>query len=858
MNTARHVPEKPSLDGLETKWEQAWESSGVYRFDRTATSDQVFAIDTPPPTVSGSLHVGHVFSYTHTDTVARYQRMSGKAVFYPMGWDDNGLPTERRVQNYFGVTCDPSLAYEPNYEPPAKPGDRAVPVSRPNFIELCERLTHEDEKVFEALFRRLGLSVDWSYLYTTIEDRARRVSQRAFLANLARGEAYQADAPTLWDVDFRTAVAQAELEDRERPGAYHQLAFHRADGPDVIIDTTRPELLPACVALVAHPEDARYRDSFGTTVTTPLFEVDVPLLAHPLADPAKGTGIAMVCTFGDLTDVIWWRELQLTTRAVVQRDGRLTEETPWITSAAGQAAYTELAGKGTRQAQTRIVELLKDSGELIGEPRPITHPVKFFEKGDRPLEIVASRQWYIRNGGRDSELAGNLIGRGQTMHWHPGYMRHRYEHWIEGLNGDWLISRQRYFGVPFPIWYPLDQDGEPVYDSPLIPDAASLPVDPSTDLPPGYDASHRNQPGGFTGDPDVMDTWATSSLTPQIGGHWGDDEDLFARLFPFDLRPQAHDIIRTWLFSTTVRSHFEHGSVPWSNCLVSGWILDPDRKKMSKSKGNVVTPMALFDQYGSDAVRYWAASARPGTDTAFDEGQMRIGRKLAIKLLNASKFVLGTLGDGDVPALAEAELTALDRALLIDLATLIDDATAAFDGYDYARALERTETYFWSFCDHFVELAKARAYGESNDGPALSARATLAATLDTLLRLFAPFLPFVAEEIWSWWRPGSLHATSWPDADALRTQAAGGDPAVLATAIAVLGEARKAKTEAKRSLKTAIEHIVVRGTEAQLAAVAAAWSDLANAGAILTLRTEPGDTLSVEVVLVPAEEPPAS
>ena len=372
---SRNVPEKPSLDGLEHKWNERWEADGTYRFDRSVGRDRVYAIDTPPPTVSGSLHIGHVFSYTHTDTIARFQRMRGREVFYPMGWDDNGLPTERRVQNYFGVRCDPSLPYDPDFEPPAQPAKSQVAVSRQNFIELCHRLTAEDERAFEELFRVLGLSVDWTITYATIDDRSRRCAQRAFLRNLARGEAYSAEAPTLWDVDFRTAVAQAELEDKELPGAYHRIRFE-----DLEIDTTRPELIPACVALVAHPDDPRFQPRFGTTVRTPLFGVEVPVLAHELADPEKGTGIAMICTFGDVTDVTWWRELQLPVRSVVGRDGRFVTAPPDGVPADG--AWGELAERTVKQARARVVELLAASGDLVGDPRPITHAVKFYEKGE--------------------------------------------------------------------------------------------------------------------------------------------------------------------------------------------------------------------------------------------------------------------------------------------------------------------------------------------------------------------------------------------------------------------------------------------------------------------------------------------
>ena len=796
--------------------------------------------------------MGHVFSYTHTDTVARFWRMRGKSVFYPMGWDDNGLPTERRVQNYFGVSCDPSVPYVPNLQPPFR-GDppknhTPVPVSRPNFIELCEELTAQDEQVFEDLFRRLGLSVDWSLLYTTIEDRSRRTSQRAFLRNLARGEAYTQEAPTLWDVDFRTAVAQAELEDRERPGAYHTIAFHKSDGSgDVLIDTTRPELLPACVAVIAHPDDERYKPLFGTTVRTPLFNVEVPVLAHPLAQIDKGTGIAMCCTFGDLTDVIWWRELQLNMRAIISRDGRLIAEAPHgLTDETGISHYNALAGKSAKQAQTAIADMLASSGEMVGEPRPITHPVKFYEKGDRPLEIVTSRQWYIRNGGRDVELRDALLARGAGLTWHPDHMRHRYSNWVEGLNGDWLVSRQRWFGVPIPVWYKLNEHGEVLHESPLVPNESLLPIDPSTDVPEGFTEAQRGQPGGFIGDPDVMDTWATSSLTPQIAGKWEDDNDLFARVYPFDVRPQGHDIIRTWLFATMVRSHFEHKTAPWSNAALSGWILDPDRKKMSKSKGNVVTPVDLFEQYGSDAVRYWAAGARPGVDTAFSEDQMKVGRKLATKILNVTKFVLG-FGDADESV---APTEQVDCAMLHRLAAVVEECTTAFEAFDYARALERTETFFWWFCDDYVELVKTRAYSEDSPEGSLSARIALRRALSTLQRLFAPLLPFATEEVWNWWQTGSVHQAQWPtSAELTASISTSPDEALLNSVCTTLAIIRRSKTEAKVSQRQGVDMASITASADAARAITAGWIDIANAGSVAQWEIAISENAEIAVVV---------
>jgi valyl-tRNA synthetase len=853
------VPDKPSLEGLEQKWAATWQADATYAFDSTKGRDDVFSIDTPPPTVSGSLHMGHIFSYTHTDTIARYQRMTGKSVFYPMGWDDNGLPTERRVQNYFGVRCDPSLPYEAGFEPPAReslgPDGKAfkqqIPVSRPNFIDLCSELVAIDEKAFEDLWRSLGLSVDWSLLYATIDERSRRASQRAFLRNLARGEAYQQEAPSLWDVTFQTAVAQAELEDRERPSAYHKLKFTLPDGNDLVIDTTRPELLPACVAVVAHPTDERYTRFEGHSVTTPVFGVQVPLLLHELADPEKGTGVAMICTFGDTTDVTWWRELNLPARAVIGRNGRFIDDAPDIMSEDAKASYGRMVGKTVHSAKEEIVAMLRETDTLIGEPRPITHPVKFFEKGDKPLEIVTSRQWYIRNGGREADLNAELVARGDGISWHPGYMQSRYTNWVEGLNGDWLVSRQRFFGVPIPLWYALDANGEPMYGEPIAPDESILPIDPSVDVPAGFDADTRGKPNGFMADPDIMDTWATSSLTPQIAGKWEDDPDLFSRVYPYDMRPQAHDIIRTWLFSTVVRSHFEEGVSPWRNACLSGWILDPDRKKMSKSKGNVVTPIDLLEQFGSDAVRYWASSGRPGTDTAFDEGQMKVGRRLAIKLLNASKFALGM---GDLVAALDAPVTdPLDQAMLARLGDLVDDCTTAFENFDYARALERTEQFFWVFTDDYIELVKNRAYGSAGDSGAASAQAALARALDSMLRLLAPFLPFATEEVWSWWRQGSVHTAAWPRSAALRSDAGGTSPLLLSIAGEVLTELRRTKSEAKRKLRTAITSATITDTPERLAALRLVLDDVCAAGVAADVELVDGDSFSIEAALEPEE-----
>jgi valyl-tRNA synthetase len=841
------IPEKPALEGLEAKWGPVWETTGTHAFDRaSATRENIYSIDTPPPTASGSLHIGHVFSYTHMDLAARYHRMRGKSIFYPMGWDDNGLPTERRVQNYYGVRCDPSLPYVDGYVPPLEGGDNASskaadqqPISRRNFIELCEKLTFDDEKHFEKLWRDLGLSVDWSLTYRTIGDESQRVAQLAFLNNLSRGEAYQADAPTLWDVTFRTAVAQAELEDKEQPAAYHRVSFHKPDGGTIDIETTRPELLPACVALVAHPDDERYQQYFGTTVTTPLFGVEVPVVAHHLAQKDKGSGIAMICTFGDVTDVIWWRELDLPNRTIIGADGRIIAEAPSVITGAGLDIYTELAGKTVFSAKATIVEKLKASGEMIGDAKPITHQVKFFEKGDKPLEIISTRQWYIANGARDEKLRGRLVDAGKAISFVPDHMRVRYENWVGGLTGDWLISRQRFFGVPIPVWYELDANGEK--GAVITPALDSLPVDPSSDVPPGYTEADRGTT--FVGEVDIMDTWATSSLTPQIAGGWHYDPELFDLVFPYSLRSQGQDIIRTWLFSTVLRAELEHGQVPWKTAGISGFIVDPDRKKMSKSKGNVVTPAAMLEEHGSDAVRYWAASSRLGTDAAFDPQnpkQIKIGRRLAIKVLNAAKFVYS------FPEAATDEVTQpLDLDMLATLDTVVATATKAFDEYDHARALETTEQFFWTFCDDYLELVKERAYGAGTAEEQASAAIALRHGLDVMLRLFAPFIPFATEEVWSWTHEGSVHIAEWP-------VATGAAPSGLLPLVSeALISIRRAKTDAKASQKTPVTSATISGP----ALIEQAINDLKAVGRIESATFVAADEVAVsDIVLAEVAE----
>ncbi len=794
------LPRRFNIKERESHWRRIWDDLGIARHDHSAERSCNFVIDSPPPTASGSLHPGHVFSYTHQDLIARYRRMKGWNVVYPMGWDDNGLPTERRVQNYFNVRAEPNVPYIPelNVDQQRKAAglskNQTLIVSRENFIELCHIVTAEDEKAYKELFYRLGFSIDWDEEYATIDDRCRRISQRSFLDLETKGHVYTSELPTMWDVDFQTAVAQAEVEDRLTPGAYHDIEFGvyeaikgEAGMPQsFVISTTRPELIPACVGVTAHPDDDRYKSLFGKYAVTPGFFAKVPIFPSEKADPEKGTGILMLCTFGDENDVEWWREHGLDLRPMVGRDGRATarnfveyhaDTEGWssLNPEQAQSNYDCLAGQRLKSVRQSIVEMMRqpansalalnDSGSvsapLQSEPKPIEHVVRYYEKGNTPIEYIPSRQWFVRL----MDKKPLLLQKGAEIEWRPDFMFKRYANWTDGLSHDWAISRQRYFGVPIPIWYPLDEDGAIDHNSYLVATEEMLPVDPTLTPPPGYGEEQRGLPGGFVGEQDVFDTWFTSSMTPQIVARWGEDDDRMEQLFPMDLRPQAHEIIRTWAFYTIVKSVLHHDAVPWHNAMISGFILDPDRKKMSKSRGVAVTPMPLVERYGADAVRYWAANGRLGMDMAYDESIFTIGSKLVTKLYNAGKFVL----------MQEAEpgaiINELDRAFVAELSDVVDRATDYFENFEFAHALQIIEGFFWeSFADNYIELVKRRARSEEDYAGRASAVATLRLGLNVLLRLFAPFVPTITDEVWSWSFAAetgfaSVHQAPWPLTD---------------------------------------------------------------------------------------------
>lgn len=822
---------------IEDRCIEFWKESKVYKYKGGKSRDDTFVIDTPPPTVSGYLHIGHIFSYTQTDVVARFQRMMGKDVFYPIGWDDNGLPTERRVQNYYNVTCNPTLPYDPDFEPEHDPKYKGPPkeVSRKNFIEACELLTTEDEKVFEDVFKQIGHSYDWDLQYTTIGEHAIKTSQESFIDLLEKGNIQSVEAPTMWDVTFQSAIAQAEIEDREVDGDFHDLKF-TVDGSDedFIISTTRPELLPACIAIVAHPDDERYQGLFGKNAIVPLFKAPVPIIASEHAERDKGTGIMMVATFGDAADVAWWKQSYLPIKQIVGLDGRIMDieygegafET--LDKNKAQNNYSKLKGLTIKQARTKIIDMLQKDGILQGEPKKIKHTVKFYEKGNLPLEFVSSRQWFVKL----LEEKQRLAEAGKEIKWKPSHMQHRFVEWAEGLNQDWCISRQRFFGIPFPLWYKLDDNGQPDYNNPIVADRKQLPVDPMSEAPHGYDEKLRNKKGGFMGEPDVMDTWATSALTPQIAMGLAPEGANIS--LPFDVRPQAHDIIRTWAFYTVAKSLLHSNQVPWKGALISGFILDPDRKKMSKSKGNVVTPMHLIEEYSADGVRYWASKARLGVDTAFDEKMMGQGRKLTLKMFNASKFVFSMVENSRLAQEDDYKrhiTNPVDRSWMSKLANTTEFATRALKSNDYATALEAVESRFWDFCDNYLEIIKKRAYSDDNK----SASASLMQTMDSFSKMFAPFCPFITEEIYQsrpWSKNNeSLHTQSWAkfsDFDGIREN----DSTLYDTLVKVTSDIRGAKTTKNKSQKTPVASIDIRAPEDVLLLLEKGQADLENVGNI--------------------------
>jgi len=860
----KQLPKHFDSNRAEEKYQALWDELGIFRYDSSKTRDETFIVDTPPPTVSGSLHIGHVFSYTHTDIIVRYQRMLGKNIFYPMGWDDNGLPTERRVQNYFHVRCDPAVPFEDNLDIQKASAKirKKIPriVSRPNFLDLCTQLTQEDEQIFKNLWKQLGLSVDWSQEYSTIDKHCRLLAQYSFLDLFRKGHVYSTESPTMWDVDFQTAIAQAEVEDREMKGAFYDIRFAVPESKEsFVISTTRPELLPACVGVTFHPDDNRYNHLKGKKAITPLFFTEVPCFPSKLVDPEKGTGILMVCTFGDQTDVQWWREHKLQLRQIIQKNGRLGDITfgqpGWESKNIEKANtfYSEIAGKKIAQAKSSIIELLKETNggavegtaPLVAEPKPIKHSVRFYEKGEKPLEFITTRQWFVKI--LDKKI--QLLEKGKQINWYPGFMLNRYLDWTDNLNFDWCISRQRYFGVPFPVWYPLDEKGHPKYEEPIVADEEDMPVDPSISCPKNFQKDQRNKPNGFTAEIDVFDTWFTSSLSPQIGSNWVVDKSRHEKLFPMDIRPQSHEIIRTWAFYTIVKSYLHEDTIPWKNVNISGWVLDPDRKKMSKSIGNVVVPTDLMKKYSSDNLRYWAGRAKLGVDTAFDEKVVKTGRKLVTKIYNAAKFVLSQEGE---PSTIVCEL---DKAFIHRLKEMIKKASFQMNEFDFSASLSTIEHFFWnSFTDSYLELSKIRAWGENvekkEQGSALT---TLQTGLEAIIKMFSPYMPFICEEVWSWHfalKTGtkSVCIAPWPGFDDYEDIAPPNYVESFDIATSIFNNVNKEKTEKQLSIGRPIKSIVVNGNNKTISIAELISEDVKSATRCQNIKWNHDDQLKDGVI----------
>ena len=791
-------PKKYKFDESEKKWQIFWQENAIYHWSKSEARENSFIVDTPPPGVSGQLHIGHVYSYTHTDFIVRHRRMKGKNVFYPMGFDDNGLPTERLVEKEKNI--------------------RANSVSRKEFINICNEVIAKEETKFRALFNRIALSVDWNLEYQTINPLSCKISQMSFLDLIEKGQIYRDSQPMLWDSVDQTALAQAEIEDREKVTFMNDILFSLENGDKITIATTRPELLPACVSVFFHPEDKRYNYLEGQFAFTPLFNVKVPLLADDMVDPEKGTGLVMCCTFGDQTDIAWWRKHKLPTNIIISKQGRI-ENIQFDNSCANKIKAeqfaAQLTGLTVTAARSKIIELLKKEGLLVNQVQKL-QTVKCAERSGAPLEILTTPQWFIKTIIHKEAL----LKKSDELNWYPKFMKIKLDRWIEGIGMDWCISRQRYFGVPFPVWYSkrAGEEGKPIFAK-----NHQLPVDPLVDLPEGYNKEE------VIPDYDVMDTWATSSVSPQLNSHGVSnnhmvDENRYKKLFPADLRPQAHEILRTWAFYTMLKAYLHENTLPWKDIMVSGWCLAQDKSKMSKSKGNVLIPEILLEAHGSDVIRYWCASSKLGTDTAYSEDVINNGKRLVNKLWNAAKFAsthFDKISDSD-KALSLCEVKHkitrdFDKYLVNQVVDLVDYADQELTNYEYATAIDKTEKFFWAlFCDNYLEITKTRAYNENgeDDEGALSTHLTLYHTLKTLLQLFAPIVPHITEELFHILYAKdiseSIHMRgSWPNVrEAKFTDI---DETKSEDLLEVLELVRKIKAQDNLSIKSPISYIEIEG-----------------------------------------------
>lgn len=759
---------------IEEDLKKAWDENGVYKFERDSKKE-IYSIDTPPPTVSGAMHLGHAFSYSQMDFIARYKRMRGYNIFYPFGTDDNGLPTERLVEKLNDV--------------------KATGMDRIAFIDLCMETIKKIRPGFIQGWKDIGISADWTLNYSTIDDHSRRISQESFIELYNLGREYRMENPFMWCPNCQTAIAQVELEDKESKSSFNDIVFKLEGEKDLIISTTRPEMLPACVAIFAHPDDERFQKHFGKKARVPIFNQEVPIMPDRRADPEKGTGVVMCCTFGDQTDIEWYMEHRLPLKEAITKDGRMT------------ALAGDYTGMEIKAARKKIITDLKNEGLLINS-KNIVHPVNVHERCGTEIEILNTKQWFIKY----LDLRDEYLEAGKKINWHPDHMRNRYENWIKGLRWDWCISRQRYFGVPFPVWY-CQECGEV-----MLAEKDQLPVDPLKDKP--RPPCKKCGSLEFIPEKDVLDTWATSSLTPQLAIGLIDDPEQKARLYPFSLRPQAHDIITFWLFNTVVKGLFHHNEIPWHNTIISGWALDPQGKKMSKSKGNVVEPKEVLEKYSADALRFWASGSNLGDDLPYNEKDLVTAKKFLTKMWNAAKFTTMHLQDykGGKPG----DLDPLDLWILSKLGKIIKQSTELFEDYRYSKVRKLVSHFFLrDFCDNYLEMVKFRLYNPDEYGPQskLAAQYTLYQILLGSIKLMAPFIPFITEEIFlSYFQEiengTSIHNSSWPVAGYLPR-----DKDALAhgeTAVNIISAIRRFKAENKFPLNHEVKKAIINGDDSSI------------------------------------------
>ncbi|MFB6295279.1 MAG: valine--tRNA ligase [Halobacteriales archaeon] len=791
------LPEEYDPAEIEETWQARWVEEDTYAYEGREDPDTLYSIDTPPPTVSGSLHMGHLYGHTLQDFAARFHRMAREDCYFPFGYDDNGIASERLTERELGI--------------------RHGEFTRREFQEKCRKVCREYEADFTEEMQRLAMSIDWDRTYKTIEPRVQRISQLSFLDLYEQGREYRKKAPTIWCPDCETAISQVEQEDDDRHTHFNDIAFplletgegESADAGEggagdatdedatLTISTTRPELLPACVSIFVHPEDEENAGLVGGTAKVPLFGQEVPIIEDDRVDMETGSGIVMCCTFGDQTDIEWYQAHDLPLRIAIDESGTMTD------------VADDYEGMSTHEAREAIIEDLDREGYLIGS-REHDHTVQVHERCEVEVEYLVTEQWYVEILDKKEEY----LEAGREMDWYPEKMYTRYEHWVEGLEWDWCISRQRDSGIPFPVWY-CESCGEEV-----LADRGQVPVDPIQDDPPVESCPECGH-SGFRPEEDVFDTWATSSLTPLInaGWDWDEEEGAFTfehpELYPMDLRPQGHDIISFWLFHTVVKCLEHTGEVPFESVLINGHVLDENREKMSKSKGNVVVPAEVMDEYPIDAIRYWAASSSVGDDFPFKTNELRMGERLLRKLWNASRLVdqLTPAGRPEEPE----DLADIDRWLLAKLDDQVRTLTERFENHEYAKARDDLRSFFWhTFCDDYLEIAKQRAREADDD----SAAYTLAVAHETFLRLFAPLIPHVTEEVWQAMYadgdrsgtegdtggPDSLHLTDWPEPRGYEADLATGE-----TAMEVISALRRYKTDAGLSLNADLDVVEVFG-----------------------------------------------